>query len=138
MRGIYCWRDLNIYLVVFWVLLENKNQLHSKTWWWRGRVFEGEFVSIFLSWTTFIKKNIVKGIYLTEIKFKHTYNYMLFNYDKLKSLFNKHNNMLFSNNFWYAFELTMRHNLFLVPCLDEESFKVCFSSEKKILLKNMI
>ena len=47
----------------------------------------------------FYKKNIVKEIYLTKIKFKHTYNYMLFNCNKLKSLFDKHNiNMLLSSN----------------------------------------
>ena len=131
MWGIYCWRDLNIYLVLFWALLENKNQLHSKTWWWRGNAFEGEFVSIFLSWTTFIKKYTWQKsnsdmhiiiCYLTTINW---------------NIFSKHNiNMLlFSNNFLYVFELTTRHNLFLVPCLDEESFKVCFSSEKSFYWK---
>jgi len=33
MWGLYCWEDLNIYLVLFRTSFENENQLCSTTWW---------------------------------------------------------------------------------------------------------
>jgi hypothetical protein len=32
MWGLYCWGDLNIYLILFWVSFENKNQSFTKVW----------------------------------------------------------------------------------------------------------
>jgi len=49
MWGLYCWGDLNIYLVLFRDSFENKNQSRSKTWrWWWG-VFELELINILQS-----------------------------------------------------------------------------------------
>jgi len=54
---IYYWRYLNIYLVIFWASLEKSNQLCFKTWWWWESVFKCEFINIFPSQMTFIKKH---------------------------------------------------------------------------------
>jgi len=46
MWGLYCWGDLNIYLILFRASFKNKNQPRSKAWWWWWSDFEWELVNI--------------------------------------------------------------------------------------------
>lgn len=69
-----------------------------------GEVPSCENLLIFPHPERHLSKKAVRGRYLTEIKFKHVHNYVLFNYDGLRS-FNKYNikMLLFLNNFFYTF-----------------------------------
>ena len=49
MWGLYYWRDINIYLVLFQVSIEKKNQSCSKAWRWWWSDFEWERVNILQS-----------------------------------------------------------------------------------------
>jgi hypothetical protein len=69
MWGLYCWGDLNIYLILFWALFENKNQSCSKAWWLWWSAFEWE-LAIFFNPSRPIPKNIVRERYFSEIEFR--------------------------------------------------------------------
>jgi len=93
MQGLYCWGDLNIYLILFRASFENTNQPRSKARWWWWSAFEWELVNILQFWTTHTK-NIVSRRYLSKIKFRQIHNYILFNCDELDLLFSEYINSL--------------------------------------------
>ena len=83
MWGLYCWEDLNIYLVLFRASFENEiNRVPRQDD--GGEVPLSENLSIFYNprWPT--PKNAVRKIYLSKIEFKQTHNYVLFNCDELR------------------------------------------------------
>jgi hypothetical protein len=83
MWGLYCWGVLNIYLVLFQVSFENKNQLRTKDG-DGGEVSSSENLSIFSNPGRLTPKNTVRIRYLLEIEFRQAHNYVLFNFDELR------------------------------------------------------
>jgi hypothetical protein len=49
-----------------------------------GEVFSSRNLSIFSHFGQPVTKNVVRGKYLSEIEFRQTHNYVLFNYDELR------------------------------------------------------
>jgi hypothetical protein len=85
MWGLYSWRDLNIYLILFLASIKNKNQSYSKEWRWWVSAFKWELVNIFFYPRQPIpKKNVAREKYLSEIEFRQVHNYVLFNCDELR------------------------------------------------------
>jgi hypothetical protein len=78
MQGLYYWRDRKIYLILFRVSHEKKNQHVS----WHdddGKMPSSGNLSIFFHRGQPVPKNIVRKRYLTDIEFRQSHNYVLFN-----------------------------------------------------------
>ena len=78
MWGLYCWGDLNIYLILFEPNLRTRINCvpkHEDG----GEVPSNKNLEIFSNPKRPVPKNDVRERYLFEIEFRQTYNYVLFN-----------------------------------------------------------